>query len=60
MRGTEALSEALAKKIKTSIRVARSARHVPARIIQVGDIPVTLTGKKVEGKSLGQVVFDDS
>jgi len=52
MRGTEELSEELMKKIKTSIRVARSARHVPARIIQVGDIPVTLTGKKVEGEYL--------
>jgi acetoacetyl-CoA synthetase len=49
MRGEEKLSDDLIKKIKTSIRVARSARHVPARIIQVGDIPVTLTGKKVEG-----------
>jgi acetoacetyl-CoA synthetase len=57
MRGTESLSEELVKKIKTSIRVARSARHVPARIIQVSDIPVTLTGKKVEGKSWGQLVF---
>jgi acetoacetyl-CoA synthetase len=50
MRGEEKLSGDLVKKIKTSIRVARSARHVPARIIQVGDIPVTLTGKKVEGQ----------
>jgi len=57
MRGTESLSEELVKKIKTSIRVARSARHVPARIIQVGDIPVTLTGKKVEGRLLGQLIF---
>jgi acetoacetyl-CoA synthetase len=52
MRGTETISEELIKKIKTSIRLARSARHVPARIIEVGDIPVTLTGKKVEGRSL--------
>jgi len=52
MRASEKLNEDLIKKIKTSIRIARSARHVPARIIQVGDIPVTLTGKKVEGESL--------
>jgi acetoacetyl-CoA synthetase len=60
MRGAETLSEELVKKIKTSIRVARSARHVPARIIQVGDIPVTLTGKKVEGELLVQLVFGRS
>ncbi|WVR07394.1 acetoacetate-CoA ligase [Kwoniella sp. DSM 27419] len=42
------LDEDLIKKIKTAIRLARSARHVPARIIQVSDVPVTLTGKRVE------------
>lgn len=56
MRGEEKLGEELIKKIKTSIRVARSARHVPARIIQVGDIPVTLTGKKVEGELLACMI----
>jgi acetoacetyl-CoA synthetase len=50
MRGDVKLGDELIKKIKTAIRVARSARHVPSRIIQVGDIPVTLTGKKVEGQ----------
>ena len=60
MRGTETLSEELVKKIKTSIRLARSARHVPARIMQVGDIPVTLTGKKVEGKLTDQLDFGQS
>ncbi|KAI6047175.1 hypothetical protein EDC04DRAFT_2864304 [Pisolithus marmoratus] len=34
--------------IKTEIRVRRTARHVPARIIQVEDIPYTLNGKRVE------------
>lgn len=48
MRPGRELDEALVKKIKTSIRLARSARHVPAKIVQVADIPVTLTGKRVE------------
>lgn len=51
MRTQQTLSDELVKKVKTAIRLARSARHVPSRIIQVGDIPVTLTGKKVEGDS---------
>lgn len=34
--------------IKTEIRVRRTARHVPARIVQVEDIPYTLNGKRVE------------
>lgn len=46
--GTE-LDDELLKLIKTSIRTARSARHVPSRIIQVTDVPMTLTGKKIEG-----------
>jgi acetoacetyl-CoA synthetase len=45
------LDEGLVKKIKTSIRLARSARHVPERILKVSDVPVTLTGKRVEGES---------
>lgn len=49
MRAGREMGADLVKKIKTSIRVARSARHVPAKILQVGDVPVTLTGKKVEG-----------
>ena len=42
------LEEGLVKKIKTSIRLARSARHVPSKILQVADVPVTLTGKRIE------------
>lgn len=48
MKPGHALDDALVKRIKTSIRLARSARHVPAKILQVADIPVTLTGKRVE------------
>ncbi|TEB30279.1 acetoacetyl-CoA synthetase [Coprinellus micaceus] len=34
--------------IKKTIRSRRSARHVPARVVQVPDIPYTLNGKRVE------------
>ena len=47
--GTE-WNEALIKRVKTEIRVKRSARHVPGRIERVSDVPVTLTGKRVEGE----------
>ncbi|KAI0796637.1 acetoacetate-CoA ligase [Abortiporus biennis] len=42
------LTAELEKKIKTEIRTRKSPRHVPARIIQVEDIPYTLNGKRVE------------
>lgn len=38
----------LVKRIKDSIRVALSARHVPALILETKDIPYTISGKKVE------------
>ncbi|KAF5388239.1 hypothetical protein D9615_000421 [Tricholomella constricta] len=42
------LSTDLEQKIKAEVRNRRSPRHVPARIIQVTDIPYTLNGKRVE------------
>ncbi|TFK43520.1 acetoacetyl-CoA synthetase [Crucibulum laeve] len=42
------LSAAFEQKIKSEIRARRSPRHVPARIIEVPDIPYTLNGKRVE------------
>ncbi|KAG6817418.1 hypothetical protein H0H87_009063 [Tephrocybe sp. NHM501043] len=42
------LSTELEQKIKFEIRSRRSPRHVPAKIIQVTDIPYTLNGKRVE------------
>ncbi|MCD6533423.1 MAG: acetoacetate--CoA ligase [Deltaproteobacteria bacterium] len=36
------------KLIKTTIRKNTTPRHVPAKIIQVADIPYTISGKKVE------------
>ncbi|MFL0692395.1 MAG: acetoacetate--CoA ligase [Agrobacterium tumefaciens] len=42
------LTEDLDKKIKAQIRTGASPRHVPAKIIQVDDIPRTKSGKIVE------------
>jgi len=38
----------LARRIKKAIRTNCSPRHVPARIIPIGDIPYTISMKKVE------------
>lgn len=43
-----ALDVDLDKKIKTKIRTGASPRHVPAKIIQVAEIPRTKSGKIVE------------
>ncbi|MBV2186398.1 MAG: acetoacetate--CoA ligase, partial [Rhizobium sp.] len=43
-----ALDEDLVKTIKTRIRTGASPRHVPAKVIQVADIPRTKSGKIVE------------
>jgi acetoacetyl-CoA synthetase len=42
------LDEALFDAIKRQIRIGASPRHVPARIIQVADIPRTKSGKITE------------
>jgi len=42
------LDEALKKRISMTIRAETTPRHVPAKIIQVADIPRTLSGKIVE------------
>ena len=43
-----ALDDKLASRIKTQIRANTTPRHVPARILQVADIPRTKSGKIVE------------
>ena len=43
-----ALDDALARRIKEVIRVNTTPRHVPAKILQVGDIPRTKSNKIVE------------
>ncbi|PFH52736.1 hypothetical protein AMATHDRAFT_73869 [Amanita thiersii Skay4041] len=47
MEGQE-LSCEFEQKIKSEVRSRRSPRHVPAKVIQVPDIPYTLNGKRVE------------
>jgi acetoacetyl-CoA synthetase len=42
------LDETLQKKIRDAIRRNTSPRHVPARIVQVADLPRTISGKLVE------------
>lgn len=38
----------LVEKVKSTIREQCSPRHVPAKVLPVGDIPYTINGKKVE------------
>jgi acetoacetyl-CoA synthetase len=42
------LSDELIKTIRTQIRVNTTPRHVPAKVIQIPDIPRTISGKLVE------------
>ncbi|MGF1610784.1 MAG: acetoacetate--CoA ligase [Kiloniellales bacterium] len=42
------LDDALEKRIKTQIREGCTPRHVPAKVVQVADIPRTKSGKIVE------------
>lgn len=42
------LDEALTDRIKTTIRANTTPRHVPARVLQVADIPRTVSGKITE------------
>lgn len=42
------LDETLGQKIRATLRQEYSPRHVPDRIYQVPQIPLTLTGKKME------------
>lgn len=48
LRNDISLSEDLQKRIRLEIRQNASPRHVPAKIIQVADIPRTRNGKIVE------------
>ena len=42
------LSTALVTRLQRTIRTRLSARHVPALILPIQDIPYTVNGKKVE------------
>ena len=48
LAGGEGLTPDLVSKIKTKIRTGASPRHVPAKVVQVTDIPRTKSGKIVE------------
>ncbi|MGL5743075.1 MAG: acetoacetate--CoA ligase [Legionella sp.] len=48
LRENMKLSEELINKIRLTIRQNASPRHVPAKILQVADIPRTISGKIVE------------
>ncbi|KAA1471742.1 acetoacetate-CoA ligase [Dentipellis sp. KUC8613] len=48
MRPGHALTPALEREIREAIRKALSARHVPAYIFAVEDIPYTVNSKKIE------------
>jgi acetoacetyl-CoA synthetase len=53
------LTENLIQEIKQTIRHNTSPRHVPAKIVQVGDIPRTINGKVVE-LAVRQVVLGEA
>ena len=42
------LDSALAEQVKQTIRANTTPRHVPAKVVQVSDIPRTKSGKIVE------------
>ena len=48
LREGMSLNEELINKIRQTIRKNASPRHVPAKILQVADIPHTISGKIVE------------
>ena len=48
LRGNRLLTNELTENIKKNIRENTTIRHIPAKIIQVTDIPRTFSGKKVE------------
>jgi acetoacetyl-CoA synthetase len=48
LKDNKTLDAALEERIRTDLRRHASPRHVPARIVQVADIPRTKNGKVVE------------
>jgi acetoacetyl-CoA synthetase len=53
------LDAALEDRIKAKVRSGATPRHVPAKVVQVGDIPRTKSGKIVE-LAVRQVVHGDT
>ena len=68
LKENESLTNELVKKIKSTLRSECSPRHVPDDIIQVKEIPYTISGKKMEapvkkillGKTLEKAANKDS
>ena len=48
LRDNIQLEDSLIKEIKSVIRANTTPRHVPAKVIQVSEIPRTISGKIVE------------
>src|SRR5262249_47178696 len=48
LKGGLSLDAALGERIKQTIRRGASPRHVPAKVVQVADIPRTKSGKITE------------
>ena len=48
LRGDLKLDDALRGRIKASVREYCSPRHVPNKILQIGEVPRTLSGKALE------------
>jgi acetoacetyl-CoA synthetase len=42
------LDDALRDRIRRELKASASPRHVPAVVLEVGDVPYTISGKKVE------------
>ena len=59
LRAGVVLDDALITRIKQEIRGKTTPRHVPAKVIQVGDIPRTKSGKIVE-LAVRQVVHGEA
>ncbi|MFU8817282.1 MAG: acetoacetate--CoA ligase [Pseudomonadales bacterium] len=57
MQPGHALDDAMRQRIRDTIREHASPRHVPARILEVPDIPRTLSGKIVE-LAVREVIHD--
>jgi acetoacetyl-CoA synthetase len=48
MRAGDVLDDALRARIVAAIRTALTPKHVPSEILEVAEVPRTLSGKKLE------------
>jgi acetoacetyl-CoA synthetase len=48
LKNGTAFNDSFIAKVKNAIKVGCTARHVPAKVIAINDIPYTINGKKVE------------